>query len=268
MSNTNTILGYVSPVEQPRSSWYAPDGMMTRRTWIGKEEDLAVLIVAVGTEDATYGVAGEYRIDPEDGGMFKLEQTYTKRSTQSDYATFQKLVNPRIEYDVQEIQKPLESSPLFGIVDEDGTINAEYAVAAENWKNAPTRRKLAFQIPADNVTKPDPDTDADWQLLADFDEGGGATTLLELAKRLLSGQDSYLIASQIITQITILKVQPTEASIFAEYLIDEPPGKLSANSEYLREPDRVVQGQDGNWTVTSRWRGADKWDPMFYAPPN
>jgi len=266
MSNTNTILGYSAPVEQPRSSWYASDGMMTRRTWIGKEEDLTALIVEVGTDDETYGLAGEYRIDPDDGGMYKLEQTYTKRSTVSSYAVFQKLVNPRIEYDVQEIQKPLESSPKFHIVDETGGIDVDYAAAIENWKNAPLRRKLAFQIPADGITKPDPDTDTDWQLLSDFDEGGGADTLMELAKRIMSGQDSYLIASQIITQITILKVAPT--SVFTEFLIDEPPGSFSANAQYLREPDRVVQGQDGNWTVTSRWRGADKWDPMFYTPPN
>jgi len=268
MSNTNTILGYSAPVEQPRSSWYASDGMITRRTWIGKEEDLTALIVEVGTEDVTYGLAGEYRIDPDDGGIYKLEQTYTKRSTVSEYAVFQKLVNPRIEYGNQEIQKPLESSPKFGIVDETGAINVDYAIAAENWKNAPTRRKLAFQIPADGVTKPDPDTDAHWQNLADFDEGGGATTLMELAKRLLAGQDSYLIKSQIITQITILKVQPLEDSIFADFMIDTPPGKLSANAEYLREPDCMVQGENGNWTITSRWRGADMWDPMFYAPPN
>ena len=268
MSNTNTVIGYSEPVEQPRSSWYSSDGMMTRRTWIGTEEDLTTLIVEVGTDDATYGLAGEYRIDPDDGGMYKLEQTYTKRSTVSSYAVFQKLVNPRIEYDVQEIQKPLESSPKFGIVDETGGIDVDYAAAIENWKNAPLRRKLAFQIPADGVTNPDTDTDAHWQLLSDFDEGGGATTLLELAMRILAGQDSYKIASQIITQVTILKTQPLEDSIFTEYLIDEPPGKFSANAQYLREPDRMVQGQDGNWTITSRWQGADKWDPMFYTPPN
>lgn len=266
MSNPNTVHGYSSPVEQPRSFHYSSDGFVTRRSWIGEEADLTALIVAVGTEDQTYGVAGEYSIQSEDAGFYRLEQTYTKRDTQQQYAVFPKLVNPRIEYDVQEIQKPLESSPKFGIVGETGEIDVDYAAATENWKNAPLRRKLAFQIPADGVTKPDPDTDTDWQNLSDFDEGGGATTLLELAKRILSGQDSYLIASQIITQITILKVQPV--SIFTEFQIDTPPGDYSANSEYLREPDRVTQGQDGNWTVTSRWRGADKWDPMFYAPPN
>ena len=266
MSNPNTVHGYSSPVEQARSKHYSSDGLVTRRSWIGEESDLDALIVTVGTEDSTFGVAGEYDKTPEDGGFFRLEQTYTKREVGQQYAIFPKIVNPRIEYDVQEIQKPLESSPKFGIVNETGEIDVDYAAAIENWKNAPLRRKLAFQIPADGVTKPDPDTDADWQLLSDFDEGNGATTLLELAKRIMSGQDSYLIASQIITQITILTATPV--SIFTEFQIDTPPGDYSANAEYLREPDRVTQGQDGNWTVTSRWRGADKWDAMFYAPPN
>lgn len=266
MSNPNTVHGYADAVEQPVSAYYSSDGLVTRRRWVGEYDDLLSLIVEVGTEDETYGIAGEYRIDPEEGGFFVLEQTYTKRSAVSEYAIFPKIINPRIEYDVQEIQKPLESSPNFGIVDGTGAINVDYAAAIENWKNAPLRRKIAFQIPADGVTKPDPDTDTDWQNLSDFDEGAGETTLLELAKRIMSGQDAYLIASQIITQITILKVQPV--TIFTEFQIDTPPGEYSANAEYLREPDRVVQGQDGNWTVTSRWRGADKWDPLFYTPPS
>jgi len=266
MSETNIYHGYSGPVEQPRSTSYASDGMVTRRSWMGKEADLPALAVEVGTTDATFGIAGEYTIDPEDGGIFRLTQSFTMRSTVSLYAVFAKVVNPRIEYDVQEIQKPLESSTKFGIVSSTGAIAVDYAMALEGWKNAPTRRKVAFQTLADGVTKADPDNDADWQDLTAFDNGNGLTTLYELAKRVMSGQDSYLIASQIITQITILKVQPTSGSIFSEYLIDTPPGKYSTNSVYLREPDRIVQGQDGNWTVTSRWRGADKWDELFYAP--
>ena len=260
MSNTVKHFGIINSgvIEQPESgSWYVTaEGIITTLKYVGNKANIVAFNGTLPSSHPELGDKGFPKFDKDEGNVWTLEVQYTLRwSENGGLAELPRRVNPYIQMNTQDIQKPLESHPMFGLVDTDGVPFSDTPWQYEAWKNSPISRKIAFEF----STKKEPDVtnDDDWHRLEE--------DVVKLAKRVMAGQDSYLVGSQIVTQVTVFTRRPPEVAVNKDYKISQPPsGQFSSNQKYLQKPSSLSQGQDGNWTMTDTWTGADYWDKELY----
>ena len=261
MSNTVKHFGIINSdvIEQPESgSWYVSnEGKVTTMRWVGNEVKIHAFEKTLPSSHSELGNKGFPKLEKGEGGVWTLEVQYTLRWAVNNLAVFAHRINPYIQMNTQDIQKPLESNKEFGIIGDNGLPVAQKAEQFEAWKNAPLARKINFQFQKKEIKDPDVEEDSHWDTL---DE-----SLAKLARRVMAGQDSYLVGSQIVTQVTVFTVRPSESLVNKDYKISAPPsGQFTGNQKYLQKPSSLSQGQDGNWTMTDTWTGADYWDTEIY----
>jgi len=261
MSNTVKHFGIINSdvIEQPESgSWYVTsEGKITTLKYVGNETKILAFEKTLPNVHQDLGDKGFPKFDKDEGGVWTLEIQYTLRWEGDGLAVFPNRINPYIQLTTQDIQKPLESNFIFMLVTHEGLPIVENIEAFESWKNAPLFRRVKFQYSDKNISEPAVENDAHWLTLGEWQK--------KLAMRVLCGQDSYLIGSQIVTQITVFTSRPNPGLVNKDYKISTPPGgSYTSNQKYLQKPSSLSQGQDGNWTMTDTWTGADYWDTGIY----
>lgn len=229
-------------------------GFETTRKWEGDYETLKALQPAIGDTDETDGDVTYSVLSRSAGQNGLLTVKYLDQETESGFVRLPFQQNPRIEYFVTQVDKPIESHPVHGLLDSGG--NPDYTELGNlaAWKDAPASRKKQFQRPKDGVSDPKLDDDSDWEALT------GNT--LKIAGKIVAGMEAYALFVPSIRRVGTYYVKPT-LSLGGK--IETPPSPPPGTWQYLRLGDSLTQNQDGNWELVETWQGADKIDTDYYA---
>lgn len=213
-------------------------GDSTQRILIydGLYSDLYALNVALGSVIAGYE---DWRVSavtlaPKKGGLGRLTVTLQTASAFSGtiYGT---ALRVRWEVDMAQIEKPILTHPKLT---DDMRTNLQLWMSEED-------RKLKM-----------------WGKYKD--ESGTEKSLgsdeMIWAGKIRNGVESYIVFAPVITKVSTCDGRPQTSR--PGYI--ETPATTVDGFEYLKTADRSAQGDDGKWTRTEQWTGADSWDTDLY----
>lgn len=219
------------------------------RTQTGPYADLDALAAALKDSNTVTGDATMVYTSVE------LRRT---EGDQGVLVTVMETLSPEIyEITWQPVSKPIMTNPRIGVatIGTDGkpVYDTDRLAHLERWKEAPLKRRIAYQYsPKDN---PDPDNDADWEPLEEDTEK-------KLAVKILAGCHEYLVFCPVVSRTSWSLEKPPTGGCGK---ISDPPAEVKVSGyAYMKNDDRAQKQGDGIWVRTESWQGADSWDGDLY----
>lgn len=233
--------GDVSNRELPESGQRVVDDFTTiTLVWGGTYEALKAVQPNKGDVDTEYdGFAVQSStLAPRKGGMGQLTIVLSDRVAY-DSLTSAKEFRERWEIDWQSIEKDLAQHKYIS----DDAQADQIVEEVELWRNTETRLRIKFKY---------------------IDAGGTQQELtgkaLELAQKIVRGQESYVVYAPVMRRIRDYQGRPETAG---GGFVDTPEEAVEGY-EYLKTGDRLVQQSDDVWQRVEEWTGADSWDDDLY----
>ena len=147
----------------------------------------------------------------------------------------------RWEIDWQRIEKDLVQHPYIA---DDATAD-DIVEQVELWKNSEAKLRAKLKYLDENGAE---------QELAD--------KALEVAKKLLRGQESYIVFAPSMRLVKDYQGRPDDTAACG--FIAVPTVNVSGYV-YLKTGDRLMQMADDVWQRVEEWTGADAWDTDLYS---
>lgn len=208
----------------------------------GKMSALARMVPERGDSYDTGSKVVSATLEPDKGGMGTLKIVCRPKlvSGGTQEPPTPESIREYVEVEMAQLEKPLLSKSDF----------QGYAREIEKWRGAPANVRAEKAYLSDDGKK--------------VTLTGHAAKAAELMMR---GVECYLMFAPVISVKTILEDPPAGVGGNCGK-IDTPPNKatkmIAGSWKWLKTADTVALNNDGSWTRSEQWTGADSWEEALY----
>jgi len=176
-------------------------------------------------------------LTPGKGNMAEMQVNLV--ATSASFIT-PAVIRDKYDVDWMRIERPIETSPYLG----DAAAQAAAAIVLDLWRNGePALRAQYKYIDAAGVE----------QTLAD--------KVLDIAKKIMKGVESYLVFTPVVQRVRAYRGRPTTGGCGVP---ENPPANTIAGYVFLKTADRLSDQDESISIRTEEWTGALEWDADLY----